>query len=328
MARSKYPTRLHRAVPIRKGLYYPPLHRFLLNHIATFSSSFQRLAGAPIATLLTSTVIGIALALPMGLLVMLDDVRQLSAHWDVGAQISLFLKQEVTPAQAVVLAERLRSRPDIAAVKYLSSQQALEEFQQLSGFGDALTLLGENPLPAVLVIEPSDNHPRPLALEDLIDSLRKMAGVELAQLDMQWLKRLSWFIELGRRGVLMIAALLAIAILLITGNTIRLTIQNRIQEIEVSKFIGATDAFIRRPFLYSGFWYGLFGAIIAWLLLLVFFWGLSEPVQNLSLLYGSNFKFAGLNFTLSATLLGSGALLGLLGSWLVVRRHLKAIEPC
>jgi cell division transport system permease protein len=133
--------------------------------------------------------------------------------------------------------------------------------------------------------------------------------------------------EIGRRGVLVLAAVLALAVLLIVGNTIRLAIQNKHDEIEVQKLIGATDAFIRRPFLYSGIWHGLLGAIIAWILVAISLWLLNGPVQRLSLLYDSNFELGSLGMSASLTLLTSGILLGLLGAWAAVGRHLREIEP-
>jgi cell division transport system permease protein len=161
----------------------------------------------------------------------------------------------------------------------------------------------------------------------MLERAQRLEEVELAQLDMEWVQRLSGIIEVGQRGVLLLGALLGLAILLVVGNTIRLTILNRRQEIVVTKLIGATNAFIRRPFLYTGFWYGLMGALVAWFLVGLFISLLSSPVSRLSMLYNSDFSLGGLDLKTSLTLLLTGLLLGLVGSWIAVGRHLQDIEP-
>jgi cell division transport system permease protein len=151
--------------------------------------------------------------------------------------------------------------------------------------------------------------------------------VEMAQLDMQWVKRLYGLMDIGRRGVWVLASLLALAVLLVVGNTIRLAIQNRRDEIIITKLIGGTDTFIRRPFLYTGFWYGVLGGIIAFILVQASLGVLAGPVNNLAGLYSSTFRLDGMDLPTVGALLSSGMVLGLLGSWLAVGRHLRAIEP-
>ena len=300
---------------------------YFTHHLWVLVSSLGQLWRTPLSTLMTAAVIGIALALPAGLHVLLQNVQQLSTGWEGTAQISLFLKQDVPESRAKALADTVRGWEEVDDVRYISREQALAEFRELSGFGDALDSLDENPLPTVLVIRPAATHTDPAHMELLLGRLRGLEAVDLAQLDMEWIRRLNALIEVGKRGVLVLAALLALAILLVVGNTIRLTIFNRRQEIVVTKLIGATNAFIRRPFLYTGFWYGLMGAIIAWLLVGSLLGLLSGPVSRLSLLYNSGFSLGGLDLMTSATLLGVGILLGLTGSWLAVGRHLQSIEP-
>jgi cell division transport system permease protein len=241
--------------------------------------------------------------------------------------MSLFLKQDVSEEKIQALANKLRGWKGVADVRYISRKQALDEFRKSSGFGDALDTLDENPLPPVLLVRPTSEAAKPAQMELLLARVKSLEPVDLAQLDMDWVRRLNGIIELGKRGVLLLASLLALAILLVVGNTIRLTILNRRDEIIVTKLIGATNAFIRRPFLYTGFWYGLMGAILAWLLVGILLWLLSDPVNHLSFLYNSQFSLGGLDLETTAILLGSGILLGLLGSWLAVGRHLQAIEP-
>ena len=300
---------------------------YLLRHAEVLLSSLGRLWRNPVASLMTVAVIGIALALPAGLHLLLENARLLSGGWDGSTQVSLFLRREVPEAESARLASALRERPEIAETTLIPRAEALAEFRTLSGFGGALDALDENPLPDVIVVRPAPGHAAPKAVEALVAELRVVPGVEHARLDMQWVKRLYALMEIVRRGVEVVALLLGLAVLLVVGNTIRLDIQNRRREIEVAKLIGATDAFIRRPFLYSGAWYGLFGGVAAWLLVSMALWATGGPVQQLALLYQSQFRLVAADTGTVLTLLVGGALLGLLGSWLAVGRHLAAIEP-
>jgi len=303
------------------------VNAYFTHHLWVLVSSLGVLWRTPFATFMTAAVIGIALALPAGLHVLLQNVQKLSTGWEGTAQMSLFLKQDVSEKNIQELAKKLRKWDGVAEVRYISRNQALEEFRKLSGFGGALDSLNENPLPAVLVVRPTSEAAEPAQMELLLAKVRELKPVDLAQLDMEWVRRLSGIIELGKRGVLLLGGLLALAILLVVGNTIRLTILNRRDEIVVTKLIGATNAFIRRPFLYTGFWYGLMGAVLAWILVGLLLGLLSGPVSRLSFLYNSQFSLGGMDFETTAILLGSGIMLGLLGSWLAVGRHLQAIEP-
>jgi len=303
------------------------LTAYFVHHFQAFFYSLGRIWQNPFSSLMTISVIGIALALPSGLHVVLKNIQGISAGWENAAQISLFLKAGIAEDQAKKLQTSLEAMPEISSVKYLSPDDALEEFRKLSGFGDALNALDENPLPTLLIVRPSSKFSAPAQVGSLLARLRNHDEIDLAQLDMEWIKRLYALMEIGKRGVLVLAALLALAVLLIVGNTIRLAIQNKRDEIEVQKLIGATDAFIRRPFLYSGIWHGLLGAIIAWLLVVISLWLLNGPVQRLSLLYDSNFELGSLGLSASFTLLTTGLLLGLLGAWAAVGKHLREIEP-
>ncbi|HFC52960.1 MAG TPA: FtsX-like permease family protein [Gammaproteobacteria bacterium] len=294
-------------------------------HLQVLLHALGRLLGSPVATLMTAAVIGIALALPAGLYVVLDNARQLSGQWQQGTQISLFLKQDLEEGKGKELAARLAGRERIAEAGYISPEQALGEFRQFSGFGDALESLESNPLPGVVMVQPAVREPG--AVQQLLEQLQELPEVEMAQLDMEWVKRLHGIIDIIQRAILIMAGLLALAVLLIVGNTIRLDIENRRDEIVITKLIGASDGFIRRPFLYTGFWYGLGGALIALLLVNLSLALLQRPVLRLAGLYGSDFQ---LGFTGPQTvlvLLTAGIALGLLGALLAVGRHLRAIEP-
>ncbi len=303
------------------------LDTWLLRHLQVALASLGRLCRAPLATLMTTAVIGIALALPTGMHVALSNIQQLAGGWDGAATLSLFLKQGVNEQQAMQLANRLRAHPQLARVQLIDPDLALEEFQRLSGFKGALQALERNPLPTVLVVEPHQQQSTPEAAEALMAEFNQLAEVDFTQLDLQWVRRFHAITEIARRGIMVIGLLLGLAVLLIIGNTIRLEIQNRKSEIEITKLIGGTDAFIRRPFLYNGLWYGLSGGIFAWLLVTLSLWTLSEPVERLAGLYQSEFDLSAIDCqTLGLLLLGS-TLLGLFGSWIAVGRHLSSIEP-
>lgn len=315
------------ASTIRRDRRSLRLDTWAMRHLQVALASLGRLSRAPFSTLMTAAVIGIALALPTGLHVALSNVQQLAGGWDGAATLSLFLKKETSEEQVTALANSLRQHPQIAVVQLIEPDLALAEFRRLSGFEGALDALDENPLPAVLVIEPLPQYGTPEATERLMQELNQRQEVDFTQVDLEWVRRFHAITEIARRGVLVIAALLGLAVLLIVGNTIRLEIQNRRDEIEITKLIGGTDAFIRRPFLYGGLWYGLAGGIIAWLLVSLSLWLLAGPIERLAGLYHSNFDLSAVDFQTLILLLGGSALLGLIGSWIAVGRHLSDIEP-
>ncbi len=299
---------------------------YLERHLQVLVHTLGQLNRAPLSALITAAVIGIALALPAGLYVLVDHARQLGGHWNETTQISLFLKQDIDTGRGEALADTLADKAGIAGVEYVSPQQALDEFREFSGFGDVLDTLESNPLPGVIVVQPDASSP-PEAIQSLLERLQALPEVDIAQLDMEWVKRLHTIIDIIQRAVITIAVLLALAVLLIVGNTIRLDIENRREEIVITKLIGATDGFIRRPFLYTGFWYGLAGAVIALLLVNVSLALLQQPVRRLAGLYGSDFQLGFTTPGMVMLLLFAGIVLGLLGALLAVSRHLRAIEP-
>ncbi len=303
------------------------IKNYLLRHAQVFFYSLGQLTRTPVATFLTVAVIGITLALPAGLYVAIENVQRLASGWEDNGQISLFLKQDVPGAAIEKLADKIRRLPAVSWVDYVSREAALTEFKRLSGFGEALNALERNPLPAVLVVHPAATHAHPDKLQALLKDLRRFNEVDIAQIDLDWVRRLHAMLELARQGVLILAAGLAIAVLLIIGNTIRLAVLNRRDEIEITKLIGGTNAFIRRPFLYTGTLQGLLGALLAWLLVGLGLLLLADPINDLAGLYGSRFEAENLGILATLALIGSGGLLGWLGSRLAVGRHLRAIEP-
>ncbi|RMG55209.1 MAG: cell division protein FtsX [Gammaproteobacteria bacterium] len=309
----------------------PELHArltaWLVSHARAFLFSLGKLYRAPLASLMTMAVIGIALALPAGLFVLLKNLEQVSGGWSDEARISVFLKRDTDAQVWQKLRQRIAQRPEVARVELITPDQALAEFRAHSGFGSALDALGENPLPAVLVVHPRADIEDPVAIGVLRDELARLPGVDDALLDMQWIQRLHALLATARRTVWVVAGMLGIAVVLVVGNTIRLDIQNRRQEIEVAKLIGATDAFIRRPFLYGGIWYGLFGGLLAVLMVQAALGLLAGPVARLASLYGSSFTLQGLSGGEALAMIGLGTALGWLGSWVAVGRHIREIEP-
>ncbi len=299
---------------------------WLQHHRLSAADSMQRVLDNPVSSAMTWLVIGIALALPTGLNVALDNVSQLSANWDSPAQISLFLQDSTSDERARQLAQELAGRGDVTQTRFVSRQEALEEFRALSGFADVLASLEDNPLPHLILVSPTGSTDQ-LTAAALRDELQAYPDVAQAVLDMEWLQRLNSLMDLSRRLVLAVGGLLVVGVLLILGNTIRLAIESRREEIVIIKLVGGSNAFVRRPFLYTGLWYGVGGGFFAALLVAASLWFLRHPVNELALLYQSDFRLRGLGIMGGLNLFILGGLLGLAGAWLAVGRHLVEIQP-
>lgn len=302
------------------------LMRFVQGHAREVKFTLSRFYGNLSGALLTCFVIGITLALPASLHTIVRNIDAVSYSWENTLQASLFLKDSTTPAQAQALIAKLKSRPGVADAIYINREQSLAEFKALSGFGAALDLLESNPLPAVITITPAKDVKRPV-IDALVVELGQLPEVEVAKLDRQWLDRLFAVLALIQRLVLLIAGVLGLAVVVIVGNTIRLDIEAKRAEIVVMKLIGATDGFIRRPFLYTGLWYGLVGGAIAWLLVFAAVSALSQPARDLAGLYGSDYHLQGLAPDATLVMFAAGIVLGWIGAWWTVSRHLRGIEP-
>ena len=300
--------------------------RLLEKHAQVFFFSLGRLYRNPIGTLLTAAVIGITLALPAGLHVVMKNLNAISYSWEGTLQASLFLTDSTGPDRGQNLAREIGKRKGIEQASYISKDQSLAEFKALSGFGEALDVLDDNPLPAVIVVVPRRDL-GPDAIEALISELGKLPEVDFAKLDQKWLERLYSILAIVERAILLIAGVLGLAVIVTVGNTIRLDIENRRDEIVVMKLVGAPDDFIRRPFLYTGFWYGVTGAFIALLLVNLALIALAGPAARLSGLYDSAFTLTGLSFGGVLLMFACGCGLGLMGAHWTVTRHLSKIEP-
>ena len=298
-----------------------------LQHLQACIFSLGQFCRNPLASLLTASVIGISLALPAGFFVILDNAIRITSGWESSVQITAFLESDIDTREAEQLAIELVQGGRVEKVVLITREKALEEYRQLSGFSEALDALEFNPLPNLLLIEPRLGENPEGSVQHLLESLESRGEVEKAQYDQQWIKRLNAIIGIIQRTVLILTIFLCLAVLLIIGNTIRMLIYHRRPEIEIAKLFGATDRFIQRPFLYSGFWYGLCGSIIAWILITLSLFLLDDPARQLASLYRSGFDLSGLGPAQVLILLGSGISLGLIGSYISVRRHLAAIEP-
>lgn len=300
---------------------------FFLRHAQVCLTSLGQLVRTPFSTVMSVGVIGITLALPALLYILMTNVEQISNGWRSGANVSLFLSSGVQEEQVRSLASRIRQRGDIERVEIITADQALAEFKELSGFGEALDALPSNPLPTSLIVTPKARHQPPDALQELVKELQTVPGVELVQMDIAWMQRLQVILSLARRGLMVFAALLSLAVLLIVSNTIRLAILNRREEIEIIQLFGGTDRFIRRPFLYSGVLQGLLGAWVAMLLIGISLHLMSDTVTALAELYGSGFRLSGLTAGELSLLVVTGAGLGWLASRWSVSRHLAGMRP-
>ena len=309
------------------GRFTSLLHAYLLRQAQTLVGSLGRLARQPFASLMTAAVIGIALALPLCLELMLQNLSAVTSAWTDAFEISVYLDKAVGSDRAQAIQKELELRSDVATVRLVTPAQALAEFRENSGFGTALDALTDNPLPTTLIVTPSVAASTSEGTAALKTAIGAIAGVAVAQLDSEWVQRLVAILDLLHRIVLLTAALLAAGVLLIIGNTIRLDIVNRRAEIEVMKLVGATDRFARRPFLWTGFWYGLGGGLIAIGLVTLAELAIVGPTARLAAAYGSSFHISGLAWrTVGGAVLGA-ALLGWAGAWITASQHIRDIHP-
>ncbi len=316
--RSAEPRRPRSPLTVRVGAWRD-------QHLFSLFSSLGRLATRPWATLLTVLVLGFALALPLLFFLAFDNARALSGGMRAAREITVFLKPGLDPGQASTLAAQLRARADVGGVLVRTPAEGLAEFRHLSGFGDALDALDSNPLPAVLVVTP-----RTLSAPDdpvLVTELTSDARVDLVQYDAAWRRKLSGILDFGERVVALTATLLALATLLVIGNTVRMDIQARAEEISVMQLIGASNGFVRRPFLYAGLWYGLLGSALALAIVVTAELALAGPTSRLLETYANRIALRGIDLRVAIAVIGASMLLGWLGAYIATGRHLAAGRP-
>ncbi len=303
-----------------------PVSTWFLRHVSTSLGSLGRLVRHPFSSLMIVLVIAVTLALPAAMNLVVKNARAISGGWDNALDFSVFLKQELSEDEARTLAGLIEQRADVDGVHFVSAAAALEEFKTQSGFGAALDQLPDNPLPHTLVVRPGAGNTN-ASMVLLQEELANLPETEYVQVDTDWVQRFHAILDIVRQAIAIGAGLLGIAIVVIIGNTIRLDIENRREEIEVTKLIGASNAFVRRPFLWTGFWYGLFGGLMALALVYYGLFLLQGPVARLAGLYQSHIAIASMSLVEAAAIIGIGVFLGLFGSWFTTARHMRRIEP-
>jgi len=299
----------------------------VVRHLQQAIGSLGDLWRTPFTSVMTVLVLGISLTLPATLHLFVKNAKSISGQWDSASEISLYLKLSTSDKSAQHLVQRISLYPEVAEVSYISAEQALKEFKVLSGFGEALDYLSSNPLPATVLVTPTKRASQTQAAKELLTRLTNEREVEQGKLDLEWLTRLEAITVLIEDIVFGIAGLLCFSVVLIIGNTIRLAILNQRDAIAVMKLVGATDSFIQRPFLYSGVWYGVLGGLIATLSVAILAQYFTGALLRLTNLYQSNFRLIGLSFSEMLMLILFAVLLGLLGSYISVRKHIRSIEP-
>lgn len=299
---------------------------WVTRHVSTSLGSLGRLVRQPFASLMIVLVVAVTLALPAAINVIVKNVQSVSGSWDNALDFSIYLQPDLAIDDAKNLAQLLDQRADVESVELVTATDALLEFKQHSGFGDALDALSDNPLPHTLVVRPSpENTAASMIL--LQEEVSNLPETDIVQVDTDWVQRFHAILDIVRQAIAIGAALLGVAIIVIIGNTIRLDIENRRDEIEVTKLIGASNAFVRRPFLWTGFWYGLFGGTLALILVQYGLYLLKGPVTRLAGLYQGNVTVTSLGLADSGAIIGTAIFLGLFGSWFTAARHMRRIEP-
>jgi cell division transport system permease protein len=299
---------------------------WLDQHWRSAYGSYVEMRRRPLATMMTLLVIGITLALPASLLSLLKISQSMTDDQQQSASISLFLKNGIVNEKALRVAADLELLPQIDHVELLTSADAMDEFRSHSGFGDALDALDDNPLPNVLLIHLLPDNSS-MDIKKLASELKQESVTDSIEYDQGWIERMQAITQAIRRAVQALGFGLGLAVMLIIGNTIRLEIMNRREEIEVTRLVGGSDDFIRRPFLYIGLIYGLFGALIAWLLVSILLMLVSGPLGRLAELYDTTISLSTFSRQALLLLIPIGISFGLAGAWLAVSRHLSSIDP-
>jgi cell division transport system permease protein len=303
------------------------MRSYVRDHVRVLLFSLGKLYRTPFATTFTILMIAVALALPACLYVLLNNLQTVTHTWNDAGQISLFLHTKTSEQEINKLKKQLVEHSQVEEVSYIPANLALSEFKDRSEFGELLEGLPSNPLPPTMVITPIDSAKENAALNKLKNEFQSLSHVEQVQLDMQWLQRLQAITDIIHRAITAVGIMLGLSVLLVVGNSIRLDIENRRTEIEVTKLIGASDRFIRRPFLYGGMWFGLLGGILALLLVFTVLLVIRQPAQDLVSLYNSDFKLMLPSLKQSIGLIGTSIFLGLFGSWLAVGHRIAKIQP-
>jgi cell division transport system permease protein len=303
------------------------IEAYALNHAHGLFSSLGRLSRAPFTSAVTVLVLAIAIALAGGFYIVVANIQQLTGDLKASNQLSLFLKDHITDANGQKLAEQLRQHGSVEAIRFITKQQAMDEFKANSGFGEALNALDSNPLPSVIVLQPKDSLENNQSINALMAEIKQLPQVDFVQVDMQWIERLQTIMRIADRGVSLVAVLLGFAVTFITGNTIRLELQNRQDEVFICKLVGATHGFIQRPFLYTGFWLGFVAGFLGWVIITVMLLIVETPVEKLSTLYNGAFALRFMSVAEFFWLLLLSSALAVVGAWGVLHYQLARLKP-
>jgi cell division transport system permease protein len=307
--------------PLQKFIY------FWIHNLRQIITSIGEIWRTPLASAMTIGVMGLSLTLPATLHIIVKNVQSINLEWDSASEISLFLNEGLSEQQISSAIRRLRSYDEIDELIYISKDDAVAEFKSLSGFGEALDYLESNPLPASFIVTPTKYHKQADPAKALLAKLEKEREIDFGKLDIDWLARLNAIVTMLEEAVITVALLLMISVVLIIGNTIRLSIISRKEEIEVMKLVGATESFIQRPFVYTGIWYGLMGGLVAFLIVTFVIWWMQSAIGEISGLYMADFHIEGLTFSEFGALMLIASGLGFIGAFWSVHRHIKEIEP-
>jgi len=287
-------------------------------HAHAFFSSLGRLVASPFTSIMTIAVLAIAISLASGFYILVNNLQQLTGNLETSNQISLFLRDDVSEMHANKLANNVRENVNIKEVKLITREQALAEFKSYSGFGAVIDRLEENPLPIVIQVLAKNTLDDKQELASLFKSFQQYPEVDFAQMDIQWLERLQSIVSLARLFASLVNILLAAAVLFIIGNTVRLELHARREEVVIAKLVGATNSFIYRPFLYTGFWIGFISGVSAWFIGTTLMLILRQSVETLSDLYRGGLHLVFLSFPETMAMIFIASLLGIFGSWVVL----------
>jgi cell division transport system permease protein len=297
-------------------------------HSYSFFSSLGVLLQHRIGTLMTVLVLAIAMFLPLGLYTTLNNLEGMDLRQDEWSAVTVFFKPGTSQDEVRVVAEELEQRMQPETVAIISPTEGMREFREASGFGESLDMLEENPLPWVLQVSPQRGTTGEVEqrIGELTAFLQTFDSVELTQFDYKWLQRLGRMMELGSSAVTALLLLFGMAVIVVVANTIRLDVASHAEEIEILALVGAGNAFVRQPFLYTGLWYGLMGGLLAIGLLAATMLYLGRPLGLLLEAYGTSFELQGLGFSSSLWVLAGGGFLGWLGALIAVQRYLQQLK--
>lgn len=305
---------------------FNPLFYYFICHLRALLFGLGELVRTPLSSLITVIVIGIAVALPSGFYLLLQNFQHISNNWSGSPRVSVYIDANLSNNTIKGLENKIIHIHGVKNTRYISPQQGLKEFEQLTQLSNALSGVKHNPLPGVIVVTPESNFETPGQIKLIASELKSLPHIQLVQLDLAWLQRLFNIVTIIKRVIFTLGVLFALGVVLITGNTIRLIMQNHAREMAIMRLLGATYAFIRRPFLYRGFWLGFVGGIIAWILVSIMLWWLENPILDLISSYGSHAQLHGLGFSTGLLIIIMSCVLSMIGAYVAVRHHLNLDE--